>query len=139
MTVNDMSDQQPLWTPSQAIIDASNMKRFIGQVNANHGLSIDNYDALYQWSIDQSEAFWSEVWDFCDIIGDKGDRILINGEDIERAQWFPDATLNFAENLLRYRDDRLALVFRGEDRVRRTLTYAQLYDEVARVAKSLRS
>ena len=91
-----MTEQQPLWTPSQARIDAANMTRFIAQVNQNHGLSINDYNALYQWSLDQKEAFWSEIWDFCEIIGDKGERILVGGENIESAQWFPDASLNFA-------------------------------------------
>ena len=134
-----MTAQQPLWTPSQASIDAANMTRFIAQVNQRHGLSIVDYDALYQWSIDQKEAFWSEVWDFCDIIGDKGDRILIDGEDIERAQWFPDATLNFAENLLRKKNDEIAIYFRAEDQAEYSLTYRELYDQVASVADWLKS
>ena len=134
-----MNEALPLWTPSQASIDAANMTRFIAQVNQRHGLSIVDYDALYQWSIDQKEAFWSEVWDFCDIIGDKGDRILIDGEDIERAQWFPDATLNFAENLLRKKNDEIAIYFRAEDQAEYSLTYRELYDQVASVADWLKS
>ncbi len=134
-----MSDNQPLWTPSQASIDAANMTRFIAQVNQRHDLSIDDYDALYQWSIDQKETFWSEIWDFCEIIGDKGKRILIDGEDIEKAQWFPDATLNFAENLLRTKNDEIAIYFRAEDQVDYSLTHRELYDQVASVADWLKS
>ena len=134
-----MTAQQPLWTPSQASIDAANMTRFIAQVNQRHGLSIVDYDTLYQWSIDHKETFWSEVWDFCDIIGDKGERILIDGEDIERAQWFPDATLNFAENLLRKKNDEIAIYFRAEDQAEYSLTYRELYDQVASVADWLKS
>ncbi len=133
-----MSDNQPLWTPSQASIDAANMTRFIAQVNQRHDLSINDYDALYQWSIDQKETFWSEVWDFCEIIGDKGERILIDGEDIEHAQWFPDATLNFAENLLRKKNDEIAIYFRAEDQVEYSLTYRELYDQVASVSDWLK-
>ena len=134
-----MTEQQPLWTPSQANIDAANMTRFIAQVNQRHDLSINDYDALYHWSIDQKEAFWSELWDFCEIIGDKGERILIDGEDIEKAQWFPDATLNFAENLLRTKNDEIAIYFRAEDQVDYSLTYRELYDQVASVADWLKS
>ena len=96
-----MNENQPLWSPSQASIDAANMTHFIAQVNLNHGLEVSDYDALYQWSIDEKESFWSEVWDYCGIIGDKGERILVDGDNIETAEWFPDASLNFAENLLR--------------------------------------
>ena len=134
-----MNEAQPLWTPSQASIDAANMTRFIVQVNQRHDLSINDYDALYQWSIDQKETFWSELWDFCEIIGDKGERILIDGEDIEKAQWFPDATLNFAENLLRTNNDEIAIYFRAEDQVDYSLTYRELYDQVASVADWLKS
>jgi acetoacetyl-CoA synthetase len=113
-----MNESQPLWTPSQASIDAANMTRFIAQVNHRHGLSIDNY---------------------CEIIGDKGERILIDGENIEKAQWFPDASLNFAENLLRRKDNETAIYFRAEDQVEYSLTYRELYDQVASVADWLKS
>ena len=134
-----MTEQQPLWTPNQASIDAANMTRFIEQVNRQHGLSIDDYDALYQWSIEHKEAFWSETWDFCGIIGVKGERTLIDGDNIEKAQWFPDATLNFAENLLRKRNSDVAIFFRAEDQAEYSLTYQELYDQVASVAAWLKS
>ena len=134
-----MTEQQPLWTPSQASIDAANMTRFITQVNRNYDLSISDYDALYQWSLDQKETFWSEIWDFCEIIGDKGERILLGGENIESAQWFPDASLNFAENLLRKRNSEIAIYFRAEDQVEFTLTYKELYAQVASVAAWLKN
>ncbi len=134
-----MNDDQPLWTPSQASIDAANMTRFIAQVNQRHGLSIEDYDALYQWSLHQKESFWSEVWDFCGIVGDKGERILVGGDNIETAQWFPDASLNFAENLLRVRNDEIAIYFRAEDQVDYTLSYNQIYAQVASVAAWLKA
>ncbi|MDH3634621.1 MAG: acetoacetate--CoA ligase [Gammaproteobacteria bacterium] len=134
-----MNESDLLWKPSQASIDAANMTRFIEQINQNHGLAIDDYDALYQWSIENKEAFWSETWDFCGIIGDKGERILVDGENIEKAQWFPDATLNFAENLLRKRNSDVAIYFRAEDQVEYSLTYQELYDQVASVAAWLKS
>ena len=78
-----MNENQPLWSPSQASIDAANMSRFIAQVNRNYDLAIADYDTLYQWSVDEKESFWSEVWDFCGIIGDKGATVLIDGDNIE--------------------------------------------------------
>ncbi|MFT5399496.1 MAG: acetoacetyl-CoA synthetase [Planctomycetota bacterium] len=134
-----MSHSEPLWSPSQNRIDASNMLRFIEQVNQYHGLGLSDYDSLYQWSIASKETFWSEVWDFCAIVGDKGERILTNAENIEQAQWFPDARLNFAENLLRRRDDDCAIFFRAEDQLEYSITYKELYDQVASVAHWLKN
>jgi acetoacetyl-CoA synthetase len=134
-----MTEQQPLWTPDQTAIDAANLTRFIARVNHNHGLSISDYDSLYRWSLDEKESFWSEVWDFCGIIGDRGERILVDGERIEAAQWFPDAQLNFAENLLRRRDDKTAIFFRAEDQAEYSLSYRQLYRQVASVAAWLKA
>jgi acetoacetyl-CoA synthetase len=134
-----VNDTLPLWTPSQASIDAANMTAFIARVNQRYGLSIKDYDALYQWSIDDKENFWSEVWDFCGIIGNKGKRILVDGDEIEKAQWFPDASLNFAENLLRKKNGDIAIYFRAEDQVDYTLTYKELYEQVASLAAWLKS
>jgi len=129
-----MQTQQPLWRPSQESIAAANLTAFIAEVNRTHGLDIDGYDALYRWSIDEKEKFWSQLWDFCGIVGDKGERILIDGDDIENAQWFPDASLNFAENLLRKKDDATAIHFRAEDQVEYSLTWKQLHAQVASLA-----
>jgi acetoacetyl-CoA synthetase len=133
-----MTEQQPLWSPSQASIDAANMTRFIAQVNQNYGLELSDYDALYQWSVDEKESFWSEIWDFCGIIGDKGTTVLIDGDHIETAEWFPDASLNFAENLLRRKDSEIAIYFRAEDQIEYSLTYQELYAQVASVAAWLK-
>jgi len=134
-----MNNDIPLWTPSQASIDAANMSAFIAQVNRRYDLSITDYDALYQWSIDDKENFWSEIWDFCGIVGGRGERILIDGDEIEKAQWFPDASLNFAENLLRKRNSEIAIYFRAEDQVDYRLTYEELYQQVASLAAWLKS
>ena len=134
-----MTEQQALWTPSQASIDAANMTHFIEQVNRNHGSSLSGYAELYQWSLDEKEHFWSELWDFCGIIGDKGERILVGGDQIETAQWFPEARLNFAENLLRRKDDEPAIIFRAEDQVEYSLSYRELYQQVASVAAWLKA
>lgn len=134
-----MNNDIPLWTPSQASIDAANMSAFIAQVNRRYDLSITDYDGLYQWSIDDKENFWSEIWDFCGIVGERGERILIDGDEIEKAQWFPDASLNFAENLLRKKNNEIAIYFRAEDQVDCRLTYEELYEQVASLAAWLKS
>jgi acetoacetyl-CoA synthetase len=128
-----------LWQPSEARIKASNMYRFMKLINERYGTSFGSYDGLYQWSVDHIPEFWKEMWDFASIkVSVPYDKVIDDANKMPGARWFEGARLNFAENLLRYRDDRPALVFRGEDQVRRTLTYAQLYDEVARVAKALK-
>jgi acetoacetyl-CoA synthetase len=109
------------------------------QVREREGIAARDYRELYDWSIAQPEAFWRAVWSFTDVIGDTGDEVLRHRDRMPGAQWFPEARLNFAENCLRRRDSAVALVFWGEDRARRSLTYADLYGEVSRVAQALRS
>ena len=114
------------------------MTRFIEQVNQKQGKSIAGYASLYQWSIDEKENFWAEIWDFCAVIGDPGNRVLIDGDQIEKARWFPDARLNFAENLLRKKNGDIAIYFRAEDQVEYSLTYRELYEQVASLADWLK-
>jgi len=133
-----MNSVAPLWQPTQKQIDQSLMSEFMRFANDHGKRSFSDYDGLYQWSIDSKEDFWSTLWDFCGVIGDKGERVLIDGDDIEKAQWFPDARLNFAENLLRKKSSEIAIYFRAEDQVEYTLTWQQLYEQVASVADWLR-
>ena len=133
-----MNQPLPLWQPHQKLIDNANMTRFMAEVNQQQHQSFSDYDALYRWSIDDKENFWSALWDFCGVIGDKGERVLVDGDDIEKAQWFPDARLNFAENLLRKKSSEIAIYFRAEDQVEYWLTYRELYEQVASVADWLR-
>ena len=91
-----------------------------------------NYGDLWQWSVDQPEAFWSLLWDFCGAVGEKGSKRFVDRDRMPGARWFPEARLNYAENLLQNRDDGEALVFWGEDKVMRRMTRAELYAEVAR-------
>ena len=129
-----------LWKPSEERIKASNMVRFMGFVNDKYGKDFKDYPALYQWSVDNIPDFWAAVWEFAEIKASKPyDRVIEDETKMPGARWFPGARLNFAENLLRFRDDHTALVFRGEDKATVRMTYAELYDETARVAKSLRS
>jgi len=101
-------------------------------------LDLPDYRALYQFSIDRPEPFWSTVWDFCAIRGFKGDRIIEDGDRMPGARFFPEARLNFAENLLRRTDEGPALVFNGESRVQRTVSAAGLRRDVGRFAAALR-
>ena len=129
-----------LWKPSEQRIKGSNMYRFMQGVNQNYGTDFNDYEALYQWSVEHLEAFWTEMWRFAEIRPQAGSaRVIDNPAIMPGAHWFPDSRLNFAENLLRCRDDKTALIFRGEDTVRRTLTYKELYAATAKVAAALRA
>ena len=94
-----------------------------------YGVVIDGYDRQWRWSVDQRAEFWSAVWDFCDVISTaRGDRVLVDGDRMPGAKWFPDARLNFAENLLRRRDDGQAIVFWNETGRQQALSFQELYD-----------
>jgi acetoacetyl-CoA synthetase len=135
-----MNGETPLWQPSPERIAGTNMTRFIDEVRRRHGLKIDDYAGLYDWSIREPEAFWCAVWSFCGVIAETaGERTLVHKHRMPGARWFPDARLNFAENLLRRRDEGTALVFWGEEQVRSRLSYRELYNEVSQLAQALRS
>lgn len=130
----------PLWTPSAEQIETSNMTALRRLLEDRHGVSLPDYETLHAFSINEMEAFWDTFWDFAGIRAEtKGDRILIDADKMPGAAFFPDARLNFAENLLRRRDDSDALVFWAEDKVKRRLSWAELYTLVSRVAKALRA
>ena len=129
----------PLWKPSEQQIKNANITRFIEYVNKKQGKKFGGYFDLYQWSIDQIPDFWARLWEFFDIKASRGYTQVV--DDLRKypgANWFPGARLNFAENLLRYRDDRLAFIFKGEMQKYARMTYRELYTTVARLAKSLR-
>ena len=127
-----MTDQ--LWRPSAAAIDDANLTRFAGDL----GFAPPDYAALYRYSIDRRDEFWQAVWDFCDIQGERGaGPVLLNGERFPGSRWFPDARLNFAENLLRYRDDAVAIVSVLENGRRRTFTYRELAAATAAFRQTL--
>jgi acetoacetyl-CoA synthetase len=128
-----------LWAPSAERIASAQMTDFIRHCAEAHYRSFENYDALYAWSLAEPAAFWSSLWTFCDVIGDKGDRALINGDDMIEARFFPDAQLNFAENLLRQRGDGDALIFRCEDRIQSRWSWDQLRSEVSKLQQAMRA
>ncbi|TVR83309.1 MAG: acetoacetate--CoA ligase [Rhodospirillales bacterium] len=133
-------DDQPLWQPSEDRVRGSNLAGFMARVRAEHGLDVDDFAALWRFSVDDRARFWGSVRADAGLIGDGWDgRVLAEGERMPGARWFPDTRLNFAENLLSRRDDTDAIIFRGEDRVRRRLSRRALYDAVSRVARALRA
>jgi acetoacetyl-CoA synthetase len=130
---------EPLWRPSADRVQNANITRFIKVVNEKYGLQLSDYESLYQWSISHREDFWASVWDFGGVLYSQPYKeVLQDSPTMIGAKWFIDARLNFAENLLRFRDDREALVFKGEGQPTVRMTYAQLYSEVAGMAASLR-
>ena len=129
----------PLWIPADERKRNANITRFMRHVNERFALDINDYPQLYRWSVDNIPAFWATFWDHAGIIASRPYyRVVDDLNKFPGAKWFTGARLNFAENLLRYRDDRPALVFKGETVRSRTISYAALYDEAARLARSLR-
>jgi acetoacetyl-CoA synthetase len=129
-----------LWKPSEEIIQQTNMFKFMNTVNERHGQHFTQYAELYQWSIDHIPDFWALLWEFVQIKASTPyTEVVDDPTRMPGAKWFAGASLNFAENLLRYRDDRTALIFKGEGLPSTRTSYAQLYEEVARVAVSLKA
>jgi len=131
----------PLWAPDPEQVRVARITRFISHINDRHGLTLDSdYFSLQDWAVANPRDFWSGVWKFCEVIASHcGDSVLEDVEKFPGAQWFPQARLNFAENLLRYRDDRIALVSLRENGERREISYANLYLRVAKLASGLRA
>jgi acetoacetyl-CoA synthetase len=130
----------PMWTPSPERIAASKLTAFMAQVKAEWGVDCSDYEALHRWSVVELEPFWSSVWRFCGVIGDlNGSPVLVDGDKMPGARFFPEARINFAENLLRRRGTEDAMVFWGEDRVKRRVSHDDLFDSVARLAAALKA
>ncbi len=128
-----------LWEPSPEQLQKSNMYDFLTKVNEKYHKNFTDYHELWQWSVENIQDFWAQMWAYAGIVASKAYDEVIDEVKMPGAKWFSGARLNFAENLLRHRDNQVALVFHGEDQVNRRLTTAELYDEVARVAKSLKA
>ena len=129
---------KPLWTPSPERVAASNLSAFTKFIAERYGVSAENYAELHAWSCHDREQFWQAIWQFCGVVGStQGDTILIDRDRMPGARWFPEARLNFAENLLRQRDHAIAIVFWGEEQVKSQVTWGELYAEVSRLAQAL--
>ena len=126
----------PLWQPSKSAIVQSQMAQFAEQAGVVAAAADVAYQQLWQWSVDNRQQFWKEIWQQFEIIGEMGDVVLAHDE-MPGAQWFPKAKLNFAENLLRRRDHADAIVFVAEDGSRRAITFAQLAEQVRCLRTSL--
>ncbi|EKF20593.1 acetoacetate--CoA ligase [Nitratireductor pacificus] len=134
-----MSQAGPLWTPSDTQKNQAPVTAFMRAAETVSGRPIGDYPALHAWSIDDREAFWSLVWETCGVIGERGERVLVDGDRMPGAAFFPDARLNFAENLLRGKGAGDALVFRGEDKVERRLSWDELRGMVSRLQQLFRA
>ena len=132
-----IAPDSPLWVPDPAQVATSAMSRFRKTANQRFGLKLATYRDLHAWSVMKPAEFWELVWDFCGVIGDKGERRLVGAGRMPGARFFPDAKLNFAENLLRQRGAVTALVFRGEDKIERRMSFAELEALVSRLQQAL--
>jgi acetoacetyl-CoA synthetase len=130
---------EPIWSPGPARRQTANIRRFIELARTELDPGIFDYRDLYRYSVENPAEFWRAVWDFCGIIGKPGDTVVEDIEQMPGARWFPGARLNFAENLLRYRDERIALQFKSESGETAEFSYQQLYTAVARTAAALKS
>jgi len=129
-----------LWSPSSDVISSSNMHDFTQWVNQRYALSLEDYDALHHWSVTQTSDFWDAIWDYCGVIAsERGEVTLENATPMIESRFFPQARLNFAENLLREDGEGDALVFRGEDKVSCRLSYQKLRAQVSSMAQALTS
>ncbi len=141
-----MSNISPLWIPSEDRVKTSNIQQFIQHINMQ-GEAFETYQQLHQWSVEDKRKFWLEIWQFCDVIGFCGD--CIYGEGLARWQqfipardtiWFPQAQLNYAENLLSYafqQPEGIAIWFKNENGQTKKLTWQQLSDQVSIVQQWL--
>ncbi|MFH2011925.1 MAG: acetoacetate--CoA ligase [Pseudomonadota bacterium] len=128
-----------LWKPSEERKKNANITRFMDAVNKRYRKSFTSYKELYDWSVNNISDFWGSVWDFCEIKASKGYNVVVDDPGkMPGTKWFAGARLNFAENLLRYKDENTAFIFRGENQKSARMSYSELYDSVARLAKSLR-
>ena len=128
----------PIWTPTEQAIEGAQVTQFARHVVRKHRLESNSYPDFYRWTVDNPAEFWSEVWDWCGVIASKkGSTVLVDGDKMPGAKWFPEARLNFAENLLRRGDQGDAFVFWDERGFQRRVSYSNLTSDVSRAAQAL--
>ncbi len=133
---------QTLWEPDTKTIKNARITRYMAWLRGKHGLRFDGYEPLWHWSVTEPAAFWSTIWDYFEVLGDRTGAAVLTGDTMPDVRWFEGATLNYARNALRtaWTDpDRTAIVFSSERPVAGRLSYRQLAQQVARVARGLRS
>ena len=133
------SHDHPLWQPDARRIAGSNLEQFRIRAEQRSGLSLPDYVALHRWSVEDRASFWTLIWDFCEVIGERGGKALVDQGHMRAAKFFPEARLNFAENLLRRKGREDAIVFRGEDKVERRLTWDDLHALVSKLQQFMLS
>jgi acetoacetyl-CoA synthetase len=133
-----MGNVLAIWTPSPERIAGANLTTFMRVAAARWQRSWPDYAALHRWSVNHPEEFWRSIWEYCEVRGDPGP-VVVAGSGMPGTRWFPEASLNFAENLLRARNDGDALVFWGEDKARRRLSRGELFVQAARLAAAMRA
>src|SRR6266704_2957082 len=132
--------ERPLWTPSPERMEEANLTRVARQAIRDWKLGLNDYPGFYRWTGEHPEQLWDSLWKFASVRASaKGARVLVNGDRMPGARWYPEARLNFAENLLRRRDASTAMVFWGEDKIRRRVTHRELYDQVSGVVQGMRA
>lgn len=132
-----MTDTNLLWTPSQTRIENATLTAFMHAAEKQTGMVFKNYEDVWRWSVSDLPDFWSLVWDFCGITGEKGARIAEEAADMRATKFFPDAQLSFAENMLKRRDAAEAIAFFGENKIERRLSFADLYNDVSKLRQVL--
>ncbi|TMH97419.1 MAG: acetoacetate--CoA ligase [Betaproteobacteria bacterium] len=127
-----------LWRPSERAIEEAQITQFARQIVRKRRLELNSYPEFYRWTVDNPEEFWSDVWDFCGVIASRrGSSVLVDGDKMPGAHWFPEARLNFAENLMRRGDRGDAFVLWDERGFRRRVSFADLYSDVSRAVQAL--
>jgi len=127
-----------LWQPSERAIEEAQLTQFARQLIRKRRLEVNSYPDFYRWTVENPEAFWSDLWDFCGVIASrKGATVLADGDKMPGAHWFPEARLNLAENLLRRGDRGDAFVFWDETGAKRRVSYSDLTSDVSRAAQAL--
>ncbi len=132
-------ENEALWRPSADAVATAKLSSFIAAVNLRWQAGCSDYASLWRWSVASPEAFWRSLWDECRVLGECGASVVEDGDRMPGARWFPQARVNYAQNLLRRRDDADALVFWGEDKIRRRLSRGELYVQVSRCAQALKA
>ena len=127
--------ETPLWTPSQHTIEHSDLNLFMDCCD----LQGNTYQEFWQWSVDQSEDFWNQLWDFCGIIGEKGDITLKDPDKMIGGQFFPEGKINYAQNMLKKRDNDPAIIFRDEKGNEQQLSFNELYDQLSLWVQALKA
>ncbi len=132
--------KEPIWTPSPERLQQANLTRFMAFVNQSRGTGCASYAELYQWSVTDIPGFWGAMWEFAGVVASRGyERVVDNLDRMPGSGWFPGASLNFAENLLRFRDERTAIIFKGEGKEVERISYGELFMRVSRLARALRA